>query len=92
VTAGQQPSSDEPRRPARLGWLTSLPQLALIAPVRCYQYLISPLLGPRCRFQPSCSEYFVVAVRKYGAVRGAWRGMRRICRCHPWHPGGYDPP
>jgi putative membrane protein insertion efficiency factor len=92
VTNASQPEPEETRRPAPLRSLASLAQLALIAPVRCYQYFISPLLGPRCRFEPSCSEYFIGAVRKYGAVRGAWRGVRRICRCHPWHPGGYDPP
>ena len=72
--------------------LRNIPRLALIGVVRCYQYLISPMLGPRCRFYPSCSDYFIQAVRKYGALRGAWRGVRRICRCHPWHPGGFDPP
>jgi len=80
------------RRSTIVRWIALVPQLALIALVRCYQYAISPLLGPRCRFQPSCSEYFIGAVRKYGIVRGAWRGVLRICRCHPWHPGGYDPP
>ena len=69
-----------------------LPGWLLIAGVRCYQWLLSPLLGLRCRFQPSCSEYFVGAVRKHGAIYGSWRGLRRIARCHPWHPGGYDPP
>jgi putative membrane protein insertion efficiency factor len=73
-------------------YLLAAPAGAMVALVRCYQYLISPWLGPRCRYQPSCSEYFIGAVRKYGAVRGAWRGLMRICRCHPWHPGGYDPP
>jgi putative membrane protein insertion efficiency factor len=68
------------------------PRWALVALVRCYQWLISPWLGPTCRYHPSCSEYFIGAVRKYGAIRGAWRGVLRICRCHPWHPGGYDPP
>jgi putative membrane protein insertion efficiency factor len=72
--------------------LAAIPQGILVAMVRCYQYLISPLLGPRCRFEPTCSEYFILAVRKYGAVRGSWRGVLRICRCHPWHRGGYDPP
>jgi uncharacterized protein len=72
--------------------LTSAPQLALIGLVRCYQYLISPWLGPRCRYQPTCSEYFIGAVRKYGALRGSFRGVRRICRCHPWGGSGYDPP
>jgi putative membrane protein insertion efficiency factor len=45
-----------------------------------------------CRFTPSCSEYFILAVRKYGPLRGAWKGAGRICRCVPWQPGGYDPP
>jgi putative membrane protein insertion efficiency factor len=60
--------------------------------VRVYQYTLSPLLGPRCRFVPSCSEYFILAVKKYGALSGSLRGVWRICRCHPFHPGGYDPP
>jgi putative membrane protein insertion efficiency factor len=72
--------------------LARLPQLALIAAVRCYQYAISPWLGPRCRYQPTCSTYFIEAVRKYGALRGGWRGLRRILRCHPWGGSGYDPP
>jgi len=71
---------------------THLPAALLIALVRCYQLTLSPLLGPACRFQPTCSNYFIQAVRKYGAIRGAWRGTLRILRCHPFHPGGYDPP
>lgn len=66
--------------------------LCLVGLVRCYQYLISPWLGSRCRYHPTCSEYFIGAVRKYGPVRGGWRGLMRIARCHPWHRGGYDPP
>ena len=69
-----------------------IPALLLIGLVRLYQLLISPVLGRRCRFYPSCSVYFIESVRKYGAIRGTWRGIRRICRCHPWNPGGYDPP
>ena len=65
---------------------------ALILPVRGYQYLIRPLLPAACRFQPSCSEYFILAVRKYGPVIGPVKGVARICRCHPFHPGGFDPP
>ena len=72
--------------------LGRLPALVLLALVRCYQLLISPFLGPHCRFHPSCSEFFLQSVRKYGAVRGGLRGVARICRCHPFHPGGYDPP
>ena len=72
--------------------LLGLPRRALIAVVRCYQMLLSPLLGQNCRFEPSCSRYFIEAVSRYGAVRGTLRGVARICRCHPLHPGGYDPP
>jgi putative membrane protein insertion efficiency factor len=64
----------------------------LIFQVRFYQVVVRPVLPSVCRFYPSCSEYFVLAVRKYGPVRGAVKGVGRICRCHPWHPGGYDPP
>lgn len=74
------------------GRLQRLPGRVLVAGVRFYQVAISPVLGNHCRYVPSCSEYFIGAVKKYGAVRGAWKGACRICRCHPWHPGGYDPP
>jgi len=72
--------------------LTGLPAWTLIGLVRLYQVFISPLIGPTCRFQPTCSAYFIAAVRKYGPLAGAARGLARIGRCHPWHPGGYDPP
>ena len=75
-----------------VGFVSWLLSAALILLVRFYQWFVRPLLPPACRFQPSCSEYMILAVRKYGPLRGAWRGVRRICRCHPWHPGGYDPP
>jgi len=64
----------------------------LIAGVVLYKLTLSPLLGRHCRFQPTCSTYFREAVEKHGAVRGAAKGLARIGRCHPWHPGGYDPP
>lgn len=64
----------------------------LIGFVRCYQFVLRPWLGPCCRFQPSCSEYMIACLRKYGPCSGAWRGIRRILRCHPWHPGGLDLP
>jgi putative membrane protein insertion efficiency factor len=64
----------------------------LVFCVRCYQRLLSPLLGSHCKFQPTCSRYFIEAVRKYGAIRGSAKGLWRICRCHPFTPGGYDPP
>lgn len=63
----------------------------LVALLRAYQYAISPFLGRNCRYHPCCSEYAVEAVEKYGAARGGWLGLKRLCRCHPWHPGGYDP-
>jgi uncharacterized protein len=56
-----------------------------------YRFTLSPLLGPRCRFYPSCSAYALEAVDRHGALRGLWLALRRIGRCHPWHPGGYDP-
>ena len=64
---------------------------ALLALIRAYQYLFRPLLGSNCRFYPSCSDYAREAVEKHGAVRGSWLAIRRIARCHPYHPGGYDP-
>ena len=71
---------------------TELPADILVLLVRGYQLLISPWLGPACRYEPSCSNYMLQAVRKYGLFRGAAKGVARICRCHPWRPGGYDPP
>ena len=72
--------------------LRALPSSLLIGGVRVYQIFLSPVFGRYCRFTPTCSHYFIGAVRKYGAWRGAVRGVLRICRCHPFHPGGYDPP
>ncbi|HUW36042.1 MAG TPA: membrane protein insertion efficiency factor YidD [Rhodocyclaceae bacterium] len=63
----------------------------LIALIRIYRYAISPLLGNRCRFYPSCSEYAVEALQRHGPVTGLWLAIRRVARCHPWHPGGFDP-
>lgn len=63
----------------------------VVAIIRAYQYLISPLLGPRCRFYPSCSQYAVEAIRGHGLVRGGYLSLYRLSRCHPWHPGGLDP-
>jgi len=69
-----------------------LPALATICLVRIYQYTLSPLIGRQCRFHPTCSNYMIAAVEKHGALRGAYHGVRRIARCHPWHPGGLDLP
>ena len=63
----------------------------LLSLIKAYRYLLSPMLGPSCRFFPSCSSYAVEAIEKHGAGHGAWLALKRIARCHPWHPGGYDP-
>jgi putative membrane protein insertion efficiency factor len=59
--------------------------------IRWYGIVISPLLGQNCRFFPTCSDYTAQAVEKHGACKGAYLGLKRICRCHPWNPGGFDP-
>ena len=64
----------------------------LILAVRIYQVTLSPLLGPACRFHPTCSQYMIQSLDKYGPLRGLWRGLKRLARCHPWSRGGYDPP
>lgn len=66
-------------------------QRLLISLIRAYQYLLSPWLGNHCRFTPTCSEYAYWAVLTHGALRGTWLALRRVGRCHPWHPGGHDP-
>ena len=63
----------------------------LIALVKGYRYVISPLLGRHCRFEPSCSEYALDALKTHGAIKGTGLSATRLCRCHPWHPGGFDP-
>lgn len=63
----------------------------LLLLIRAYQVAISPMLGNRCRFEPSCSEYSMDALRRHGLCRGSMLAARRVGRCHPWHPGGYDP-
>jgi putative membrane protein insertion efficiency factor len=72
--------------------LCQLPATLLIGAVRVYQWTLSPLIGRQCRFEPTCSAYFILAVQRYGAIRGTAKGILRIGRCHPFHPGGYDPP
>ena len=64
---------------------------AAVVMVRGYQYVISPILGHHCRFYPTCSEYTCQAIERYGIAKGSWLGIKRISRCHPWHPGGVDP-
>jgi hypothetical protein len=69
----------------------SLPARLLMLPIAGYRRFVSPLLGPRCRFAPSCSEYALGALAEHGAARGLWLAIARIARCHPFNPGGYDP-
>ena len=63
----------------------------IILLIRFYQIFISPMFPPRCRFYPTCSQYALEAVRKKGAIKGSWLALKRILKCHPFHPGGYDP-
>lgn len=63
----------------------------LLLLVKGYQLLVRPVLPPSCRFSPSCSEYSIEAITKYGAIKGFWLTVKRVIRCNPWNPGGYDP-
>lgn len=72
--------------------LVRIPSLLAIGLVRIYQQFISPWIGPRCRFHPTCSQYSILALKKYGLIRGVWKTAVRLLKCHPWHPGGHDPP
>ncbi len=63
----------------------------LIILIRAYRYGLSPLMGNHCRFYPSCSSYAETAIAEHGFIKGSWLTMRRLSRCHPWHPGGCDP-
>ncbi|MFP5039650.1 membrane protein insertion efficiency factor YidD [Parasediminibacterium sp. JCM 36343] len=69
-------------------WLISLPFIVLI---KAYQYILSPILGPKCRYTPSCSNYTLEALRKYGPLKGGWLALKRISSCHPWGGHGHDP-
>ncbi|MBL0178753.1 MAG: membrane protein insertion efficiency factor YidD [Gemmatimonadetes bacterium] len=80
------PVPETPEAPTPSG-----PARALALLIRGYQRFISPALPPACRFAPSCSQYALEAVRRHGALAGGWLAIKRVARCHPWHPGGYDP-
>jgi uncharacterized protein len=72
-------------------WVRRLPRQALILVVRAYQVSLGPMLPSACRYTPSCSAYAIEALERHGALRGGWMAARRIGRCHPFRPGGYDP-
>ena len=72
-------------------WLVGLPARTLAALIGLYKRWVSPWLPPACRFHPTCSEYAREALLTHGLIRGGWMGLRRIARCNPWNPGGYDP-
>lgn len=74
-----------------MSWVGRLPRAALILVVRAYQVSLGPMLPSACRYTPSCSAYAVEALERYGALKGGWMAARRIGRCHPFRPGGYDP-
>jgi uncharacterized protein len=82
------PGRDTANGPVRT---VTVPARLLMIPIAGYRRFVSPLLGPRCRFAPSCSEYALTALAEHGAVRGLWLAAARIAKCHPFHPGGYDP-
>jgi putative membrane protein insertion efficiency factor len=78
--------------PWNWNWPGRIAVAAMVLAVRAYQWTLSPWLGDVCRFQPSCSRYMIGSLRKHGPIRGLARGVGRLLKCHPWHPGGYDPP
>lgn len=74
-----------------MGKINILLQQLVCLPIKWYQYLISPLMKPCCRYYPSCSQYAEGAIKEYGIAKGLWLAMKRLIRCHPWSQGGYDP-
>lgn len=74
-----------------LGTIVMLPRRAAMLLIRGYKRFISPLFPPACRFTPSCSTYALTSIERYGVFKGGWLALKRIGRCHPWSPGGYDP-
>lgn len=74
-----------------MGKINYLIQQVVCLPIKLYQYLISPFLKPCCRFYPSCSQYAIGAINQYGIAKGIGMACKRLLRCHPWSPGGYDP-
>lgn len=73
------------------GLFSGIMTIVMSTLIRAYQLFVSPLFPSSCRFAPSCSQYALVAIRRHGPIYGGWMAVGRICRCHPWNPGGYDP-
>ena len=65
--------------------------MLLVAPVKLYQWILSPLLPDACRYTPTCSQYMIEAIKKHGPLKGSWLGLKRVARCHPWGGHGHDP-
>lgn len=72
-------------------WFSRLMIFLFLLPVRFYKACISPMLPPSCRYTPTCSEYAMIALKKYGVIKGSWLTLKRLLRCHPWGGSGYDP-
>jgi len=72
--------------------MRSVARAIVLFVIRVYWVTLSPIIGRVCRFEPSCSRYTYACVERFGPFRGSWLGLKRICRCHPFHPGGFDPP
>ena len=87
----REPDIDVKRSRSAKPVVLRLPSLVLRLAIRGYQVAISPVLPPACRYYPTCSNYAIEAIEKYGALRGGWMAARRIGRCHPFSPGGFDP-
>lgn len=83
-----QSSGEQPEKKISIATMLSFPFIALI---KIYQWVISPWLGPKCRFTPTCSQYALEAFKKYGPLKGLWLACRRLAKCHPWGGQGYDP-
>ncbi|WP_430453784.1 membrane protein insertion efficiency factor YidD [Rhodopirellula europaea] len=90
--AAPQDAAAESPPPVSRGFLSRLAISTMVLCIRWYQVVISPMMGPSCRFTPTCSAYAIESIQKHGTIRGTWRAIKRIGRCHPWNPGGYDPP
>jgi putative membrane protein insertion efficiency factor len=71
--------------------MTDIPRSVALGSIRLYQLILSPLIGNQCRFHPTCSNYAMEAIGRHGVLKGVWLAARRLARCHPFHPGGFDP-